>query len=869
MGALLGAWITWVERRAGRVLAGVLGLTGLLLIYTVANFGVDADNKKLLAEDVPFRQIWQAFSERFPTLDDAILVVVDAETPELAREAADALATRLREQPALFRDVFVPGAGRFFERHGLLYQDVDELDLLAEQLTRVQPVLSALTADPTLANLSRLIRLGLEQGETDLDEWPAILERFRHATVAVYAETPVWISWEEILLEGSALDPSTRRVLVLDARLDFDQLLPAGPVVDVVREAADDLGLTPDRGVRIRLTGNPVLSQEEMLGLLWDVGVAGVGSMLLVIAVLSLAFRSWRLVTAAGVTLVVGLIWTAAFATAAVGRLNLVSIAFAVLFVGLGVDFGIHLGVHYADARRRGGGHREAMDEAVRSIGASLALCTLTTAIGFYAFVPTDFRGVGELGLISGTGMFVIFALTVTLFPALLSRWLRGDVGSSPGGRPFGLAAYDAFRLHPALVCITAAVLGVVAVGLLPRIRFDSNVILLRDPGTESVQAFDDLLAESQNSPWQIDLLAPDLDAARGLAETLRELPAVEQAVTLADYVPADQEEKLEILSDLALIFDTPTSVGLPEPPPSIETQIQALADLRDYLDQPWLEESHSPFASSAALLRDELTRFLERVETDPDAEEALATLERTLLAGLPNQLDRVRDALQAEPVGLEQLPDELVRRMLAADGHARVQVFPRENVGERESLTRFVEAVRAVSPEATGLAVNIHELGVATAASLREALLLSITAIALLIWLLWRRLRDTAYALAPLLLGASLTGGAMVLLGWPFNFVNVIVIPLLLGMGVDSGVHLVNRARALGEAGQLIGTPTARAVFFSALTTIASFGTLASSSHRGLRSLGLLLVVGMVLTLVCNLVVLPALLGIRDPRRD
>jgi hopanoid biosynthesis associated RND transporter like protein HpnN len=822
-----------------------------------------------MAEDIPFRIAWEEFSARFPTLDEALLVVVDAETPELARESADVLAAHLQARDDAFRDVFVPGAGEFFERNGLLYRSVDELDTLADRIAEVQPIVAELAREASISNLARLIRLGLQQvreeGAEERD-WPAILDRVGHATVAAYQEHPVRVSWEDVLLTGSAIDPSARRVIVAEPILDYERVLAAARPMEAIRRAAVELGLGPERGVRVRVTGNPALNYEEMLGLLWDIGFAGLFSIAFICGILYFALRSARLAAASIITLVAGLVWTAAFAAATVERLNLVSIAFAVLFVGLGIDFAIHLGVHYEHLRRRGESHGPALGDAVRSVGSALAICTLTTAIGFFAFIPTDFRGVGELGLISGTGMFVIFFLTLTLFPALLALWVKSKADWPAKEGPLRLSRLSAAQFHPRRTLAVACLAGLGALLLLPRIQFHSNVVKMRDPEAESVQTFEDLLAEAQTTPWQIDLVARDLDAARELTQRLRELDVVDRAVSLADYVPDEQEEKIEILGDLALLLDVPAQAEPASPLPA-EEQIEALRELHAILDRPWLVEAESPLAASALRLRGELADFLERVEEDPNADEALASLEQILLGRLPEQLDRLRLATQPDPFGLEDLPEHIVRRMLAADGRARVQVFPSENVSDHEALVRFVDGVRAVSPDATGLATHILEFSRATASSLREALLFSLALVAALLWILWRRATEMGLALAPLLLGAALSGAAMVFLGMPFNYGNVIVIPLLLGMGVDSGIHLVHRGIHLAQRsdleGGLTGTHTARAVFYSSLTTIASFGSLALSSHRAIASLGTLLVIGMVLTLSCNLLVLPALIEI------
>ncbi|MCG8591030.1 MAG: MMPL family transporter [Proteobacteria bacterium] len=870
VGRGLAAGTRWVLARARFVVAGTLLVTVFLGIYTARNLGVNSDNVELISPELPFRKIRDAYARQFPILSNSLLVVIDAETPELARDAAARLAARLGAETDRFTEVTIPGAGPFFERHALLYRDVDEVEAFALELTRLQPVIGSLEAEPTLSNLAALMRQALPQLSDGQD--PArvqpVIDRVRQAAVAVVEEYPVFVSWEEIFLQGSAIETARRRVVLAEPVLEFGALLPAGPALARIRAAVAELGLDSDTGVRVRVTGNPALNHEEMVGLFYDIAGAGVFCFLLVAAILYRALRSLRIAAAAVVTLLVGLVQTAAFATAVVGHLNLISIAFAVLFIGLGVDFAIHLGMHYAERRRDGDEHEPALVGAVSDVGASLLLCAVTTAVGFLVFVPTDYLGVAELGLIAGMGMPIIFGLTLTFFPALLSTALRPD-GIDPN-LPL------TFRRHPgAWVArhartVLGAALGLGAGALLfaPDLRFDSNVVDMRNPETESVQAFNDLLAaRGVNSPWYVSVVAPSLEEADRLARRLETLPGVERTITLSSYVPGDQEEKREILADAAFLLDTGGGPGTPPwPGASVEEQLEALRALRDAARVAAYSEG--VLATSLSALGADLDRLLSRIEEGQEPEEALARLEETLLGGFPAQVTRLRRALEPDVVTRETLPPDLTRRMLSGSGAARIQVFPRERLDRGDALEAFVGEVRAVEPTATGMAVDIVEFGRTTADSLVQALVSAVVVITALLLLIWRRVFEAGLVLLPLMLAAALTGASMVALGLPFNFANVIVLPLLLGIGVDSGIHLVQRARdAAPSPNELLGDTTARAVFYSAITTVASFGSLAFSSHRGVASLGVLLVIGIAFTVLGNLIVLPAALTLRNPK--
>ena len=891
LSGLLVRWTHGVSRRATPVLVAIALASVVFGIYAALRLGINSDNVTLIAEHLEARQNYLAFAESFPNLENVMLVVVDGETPEVARDATERLRDALAERPDLFREVYIPGSGEFFERHGLLYRDLDDLDEFALQMARVQPILTALEREPTVANLASLIQSGLEQRESEgevvaLDDLAVLLDHVGSATVEAYQEFPLAVSWEEILLRGSSVETVNQWILVVDPVLDFGSLFAAAAPMAEIRRIAQENELDADHGIGIRLTGNPALNYEEMAGLLWDIGLGGVITFGFVVLVLLRALREIRLVIASVITLLAGLVWTGAFAAVSVGSLNLISLSFAILFIGLGVDFAIHLGMAYANGlryavelRATGGEehsvtelHEAALAHAMGEVGSSFVICTLTTAIGFYVFIPTDNIGVAELGLIAGTGMIVNLFLTTTLLPALLATVCLIDPAKGlPGRMTFGSTWWDVFARKPGIVATIALGLLVFGAWQAIDVRFDANVVRMRDPETESVKTFDELLEEAgPRSPWPLDVIAEDLDEAARIADEVARLDVVDDAITLADYVPTDQEDKLYILEDVGLMLDAPRGTPAHVDEPTTAEQVEALRALRDFLRDPSIEEEDSVLARSMRALRLRLDEFLARADEDADVDQALERLEEVLLGGLTDQLARMREATLVEEVTLEDLPSQLRDRMLTSDGRARVQIFPAEKLTDEKAFTRFAREVGAVAPAATGLPMNLVAFADATRSSFEEALVYAIVLITVFLVLLWRRVAPVVLVLAPLLLSNVLTIGLMSFVGISFNFANVVVVPLLLGIGVDSGIHLVHRAEALAREGRhdgLLSSTTARAVFYSALTTTVSFGTLALSSHRGVASLGIVLSLGMVLTVISNLVVLPALIELNSRR--
>jgi len=871
LGRTLGRWLGAVDRHAGWVVVGALLLSAMSLHYTARHLGIDSDHASMLSKDLPFRALRAEFHRQFPPLADPILLVVDGDTPGRAQDAAEALAARLRREPDL-ASVFVPGGGPFFEKHGLLYLTREQLEELSDHLVQVQPYLAELSRDGSLRGyvgiLGEAVDATAHAGDAGVG-LAGVLDHLSEAFEAAIAGRRHRLSWTDLILGRDSGPDERRRFLMVEPRVDYAAYQPAAAPIAAMRSAIGELGFDGSDGVRVRMTGYLVLEYEEMELVATQARVAGIASFALVTVILFFAIRSARLVLAAVATLLVGLILTAGFAAAAVGHLNLISVAFAVLFIGLSVDFGIHFCLHYRELSRQGVEHEPALQDAGYGVGSSLVLCAVSTAVGFYAFVPTDYKGVAELGLISGTGMLISLVCNLTILPALLSlgpqRAPRGPRRTP--ARPRRARAIDGIRSvpvhHPRVVLGVALLAAAGAAAVLPDVRFDRDPVSLRDPSAESVQVFCELLRHGSVSPWSAHVLADDLGQAGALADRLERLETVDRALTLQDFVPRDQEAKLGILKDISFFLQPIADTLERIPPPTPMEQMEALGIFTDRLGALERSRADPQLRRAAARLRSAITRFTARTRAAGSPAAAVASLENSVLGTLPGRLRILFRALRADRVTLANLPEDLRDRMVARNGSVRVEVFPSHDLSDGHALERFVREVQTVAPQAIGNVVVMLESERAVLQSLRQAVVTAVLLITLLLLFLWRTWRDTLLVMVPLGLAGLLTGAASALLGVSINFADVIVIPLLLGMGVDSGIHLVHRHRTAAPSdGNLLHTTTARAVAFSALTTIASFGTLAFSSHPGMASLGQLLTLGIVFVLVCNLVVLPALVS-------
>ena len=845
-------------RWPGLVLALSLVLSALSGWGLVTHLGISSETDDLFDAELPFRQRDRDFQRAFPQLDDVVLVVVDAPSDTRARDTVRWLAAELRADPERFQDVFVPGDGPFFSRNGLLYLEEDELEELVDDLALAQPFLAELSRDRSLRGLFDLLRRAVAAsprfGGLELD---SVLGKVEVAVQGAAKLRAAPTRFEDLILGGRGADGAGRRFLVVKPRGDFTDFVPARLGMLRLRELLDQVGVDEREGARARMTGNLVLQFEEFESVRNQAAMAGLASFVLVSVLLVMSLRSVRLILGTVAALLLGLLWTAGVAALTVGHLNVISVAFSVLFIGLAVDFGLHYSLRYRELRGDGEGHEEALRGTTETVGVSIALCATTTAIGFFSFVPTGYRGVAELGVIAGCGMLVAVFATLTVLPAVMS--VGGDSRSVPlAGASWPLPRFPG--RHPGKViaaCIALTLLsGVWAV----RWEFDPNALNVRDPNTEGVRTFEELLANGELHPWSAEILAPDLAAAEKLAERVRALPGIDRVLTLHSYVPAGQAAKLETLADAKLLLNLVGPEGA-EPPPADAEVVEAIRAFRHSLGD--LDEAGADPAlfQAARHLAGDLDTLLEGPLSGASAAATLNALDGSLVRPLLARLDELREALRAEPVGLDDVPASLRARMVATDGRARVQVFAAGDLGESLVLAEFYDQLVAIAPDVTGNAVYMVESARLIRTALQQAFLLATCFIALLLLLLWRSIADTLRVLVPLGCAALCTAGVASAIGLPLNFADVIVLPLLLGIGVDTGIHLVHRVRA-GDVTDVIGTSTSQAVVWSALTTIASFGSLGLTSHRGMASLGQLLTLGVVLTLAANLILLPALLA-------
>jgi uncharacterized protein len=842
------------------VCAGVL--LALFAGWFASNhLGVSTDTDLLFKDSLPWRQRAAELNHDFPQFRDLLVAVVDARIPEEADATAAELAARISADKAHFRTVRRPDSNPFLDKEGLLFLQPKQLSTLMDQTIDAQPFLGQLVADPSARGLFAalsLLGMGVTQGDADLSPYLTPIKGFHEAMADALAGHPKPLSWETLLGGGLSELAGPYHFVLAQPHQDFGALEPGGAATRAMRAIIADLPFVKSGDAHVRITGQVALADEEFATVAQGAVQGLIGSLVLITLWLFLAVHTWRLILPILMTLVLGLMLTVLFASAAIGTLNLVSVGFGVLFVGIAVDFAIQFSVRFREFRFETGDPATAMTETARRVGVQILIAALATAAGFLAFVPTSFSGVAELGLIAGAGMIMAFICTLGFLPAAITLFRppgeKGEVGFAFAAR---IDPVIAQRRRPILAGFT--VLAVAAVAVSPWLQFDSDPLDTKNPNTEAMRTLRDLINNPLTNPYTIDVLTQDAKAAAELSGKLEALPTVSGVISINSFVPADQQQKLAVIADANTILAptlAPHGSAAAVTPEQIRMAAKAaLAQIDPAL--PKLPKNHP-----LGLIADDLRRM----QTAPD--DLLMAADAALTRFLPMQLAHLRLALTAEPVTLSSIPPDFARDWTLPDGRARVQVNPKPEAQKPQGLKAFVQQVSAVAPNAGGSAVTIVATANTIIDAFRDAAVFAVIAIAVILLSLLRRMLDAALVLAPLLLSAMLTLLIAVLLPLPLNFANIIALPLLLGVGVSFNIYFVMNWRA-GQVRPL-GSATARAILFSALTTGTAFGSLALSGHPGTASMGKLLLISLGCTLLASLVFIPALLAsLTPPARD
>jgi uncharacterized protein len=786
--------------------------------------------------------------------------VIDAPTPELADAATGALVQRLTQQKGLFRSIQQPKGGAFFAQNGFLFESTDELAPQLSMLTRAQRLLQVLASDPSLRGVVQALQfglLGVQGGQITLDNmtWPMTLGA--EAIEKVNANQPASFSWHDMVEGHGSSSSDLLRFVNIQSMLDFSELEPGIKATDAIRKAAADSDFASKYQARLRLTGPVPMADEEFATIKENAALNATVTIAIVLFILWMALRWWRVILAVFIGLVVGLSITAALGMLMVGTLNLISVYFAVLFVGLGVDFGLQFSVRYRAERHEIDDVHEALLQSGRHAGAPLTLAALATAAGFLSFTPTAYKGVSELGLIAGVGMLIAFLTSITLLPALLSRF---KPPSEPEQLGYAyLAPVDSFlERHRMPILITTLLVIIGGSPLLYWLQFDFNPVNLRSPKVESVATYLELKSDPENGANDIAVLEPSLAQADQLAAKLRALPEVARVATLSTFIPDHQNEKLTLIHNAAQALDAALNPKAPASPTSDAQTVSMINSTVDALNR--LAGSGTGAGAVAAhRLAAAMTAL---AKADPATRQRA---EAVFVQPLKTTLDSLRDLLKAQPITRENLPNGLTHDWVTSGGQARVDVAPKGDSNNNDVLRQFAHAVQSVAPDATEGPISILEARRTVVSAFIEAGGFALLSIFIILWITLRRVGDVLLTIVPLLLAGVVTLEICVLIGMPLNFANIIALPLLLGVGVAFKIYYIMAWRE-GQT-NLLQSVLTRAVTFSALTTATAFGSLWFSSHPGTSSMGKLLAISLMTTMAAAALFQPILMG--KPREN
>ncbi|OAF13110.1 hopanoid biosynthesis-associated RND transporter HpnN [Bradyrhizobium centrolobii] len=820
--------------------------------YDVARFSITTNVDALISRDLPWHRRQLAFNETFP--QKGILVVVSATTPENATLAAEALVQQISKRPDLFRSVAQTN-GEFFERNGFLFESIADVEKSIGGLKQAQPLLSKLAGDPTLRGAAGALSFGahgVQGGELKLDQlaWP--LSLVDTALSDILGGKPASFSWQELLQRHKTSASDLRRFIEVDPVLDFSALQPGAKASSGIQQAASELDLAGRYHAKVGLTGEVALNDDQFSVIrqsaVRDTLTAVFGTLI----VLWFALRSWKIIASVFFSLAVGLAITAAFGLMVVGAFNLISIAFFVLFVGLGVDFGIQFSVRYRSERYKDDHLHGALLGAARKVAGPLALAASATAVGFFSFIPTDYNGLSELGLIAGCGMLIAFLCSITLVPSMLA------ILNPPGeSAPIGfrrLASLDDY-LQRHRVGIIAGTIGIVLVAtpLLLLLQFDFNPIDLQNPNAPSVVTYRELQHSPQTGGNDAEILAPSLGQANDLAKDLASIPEVSRTLTLSSFIPVEQPQKLATIAAVSKDLNAALNPARQEPPPTDQDTVAALRATAATL---------LTISDKATGPNDDLARHVSQLLTDLAQRDAATRkrAEAVFDSPLVHDLSLLGKMLDAKEITLKSLPADLVRDWLAPDGRARVQLLPKGDLSDTKVLRKFARSVLASYPAATGPAISYFESGNLITGAFIKATLLALASITVLLVLALRRIGDVLLTLVPLLLAGAVTLEISAAIGLVLNFANIIAVPLLLGVGVAFKIYYILAWRA-GKTGLLQSSLT-RAIVSSAMTNAIAFGSMWMSSYPGMSSMGKLMALSLVCTMAAAVLFQPVLMG-------
>lgn len=857
------------------VLAATLsaGLAGLL---TARHLGYKVSRVDLLDPKSEYNKLWIDYIREFGEDDDAV-IVVEGRSREGVIAVLEEVSRAVAREGDLFRSVLHEVNLSRIRAKGLHYLSPADLADIERFVARTEPILAGgwaqLKVGTMVAGMAGQMVAGAGPGQPEPPT--ASLERYSEALLAGMepsAQTAdprlaeyvsPWPSMPESL--ATLRDLSSEHLLAKDGRLGFVLLrlvkaeggfAGASAATDELRRIIAAVGARhPD--ATIGLTGLPVMEDDEMRSsqqsMVWASGLSLAAVALVIIA----GFGGIRHALMANGVLMIGMAWAFGWATVSVGHLNILSVTFTVTMIGVGIDYGTYYIGRYLELRRAGHACDVALLETSGSVGPGILTGAITTAVAFFCAALTSFVGVAELGMIAGGGILLCCAAELLVLPAVVAIVDRGRLGSRiPEPVPVHTWLAPLMR-HPRFVALAAMAGTMALAGGLHELDYDHNLLNLQADGLESVAVEKKLLEECDQSVWYALSIADSREELLARKEQLKALPSVERVDEIASLLPVDEDLKRPIIERIRGRL-----AALPERPPEIP--VDRLDALGETLGWAQGEAAKRPGGLRTAWHLERAREALRRMGPE-DCYRSLAAFQQRAAGDLLTRLHALAGVSDPAPPQLADLPPSLVERFVGSSGRHLLKIYGRGDIWNFQSLERFVKDVRAVDPRATGNPLQAYEASLEMKRSYEQAAIYSLIVILAVLWLDFRSIAHALLAALPLALGMAQTLGLMGLVGIDLNPANLIGIPLILGIAVDYGVHIVHDA--LERPGPYrISASTANSVLVDALTTILGFGALMVASHKGLESLGRVLTLGVTTCTITSLVLLPAILSLLRP---
>jgi hopanoid biosynthesis associated RND transporter like protein HpnN len=894
-GRVLRRMVRFSCERPILTLAIGVALAVLSVWYAFAQLRFATSTADLLPRGQAYMTRFHEYERLFGEVDD-LIIVVEAPSPAEAKVYAGRLVRELRQREIPLKHLTYRIDPKQFEGQALLYLSRQKLTEIRDRIFDYQEFMESFAARPTLDQLveglatqiagafvTGFLDLGLEDTKKTGNDLRFIEDLVAQLSARLERPVPYTSPWGSFF-SVEADDSDAGYFLSDDERLLFILAVPRSQTgftadrdaIDGVRAVIRELRPHfPD--IQVGVTGKAALANDEMVAAFRDSEWAGLVSFALTLALLFAAFLRVGKPILMCLLLAVAMCWAIGFTTLAIGHLSLFSVMFISIVIGIGIDYGIYFLFRYEEELFLGRTLREALEvTAVRS-GPAILLGAITSAGTFYVLALTDFRGVQELGIISGTSVLLCWVAMMTMLPATLVLVDRryGErthvaVPRSVALERIRMPLFERLQHWPRTVLAVTVVVTALSIWALRGVSFDYNLLNLQAKGTESVVWEKRILATSGRSGFSGLATATSLDELRRKSAAFNRLSTVSEVDSLLMMIPEEQEEKQKLIRDFAPIVAT-VRIARPQPI-DVGRLVAGLETLKRRLD---IAENEAPRGEAKQRLdkvTDDLGRLIRRMrQTDRDAvENAMAALQQPLYRDFVRSFQRLQANLAPKRVGLEQVPAELRNRYYNDKGLFLIQVHPSVNIWDREGAQKFVTELRSVDPEVTGTPIITYEAIRLMERSYQQGTLYALVLVTLVIWLSIRRARESALAWLPLGLGLLWTAGLMYLFDLKFTLGNVFGLPLILGAACEYGMTVVIRfMEGRDHGGPLLARSTVMAVLVAGLTTVVGFGSLMLADHRGIFGLGLLLTLGTTASLVAALVVLPVLLRLVQQMRD